>query len=186
MSDWSRGNRHNMPDLRRKNIRLSASKYLGPQWYFLTMIVEGRVWRLQNADLVAEDLALLATGAQKHHFAIAAYCFMPDHLHVLTNGTHEDSNLLRLADGFKQGSAYLFKQVIGERLWQKKFHDHILRSNEPWESVAWYIWMNPVRKGLCKRPEDWPYSGSFTVDWKKLMALGIEPWVPPWKRGLPG
>ena len=175
-----------MPDFRRKNIRLSASRYLGPQWYFLTMVAEGRVWRLQNGDLVPEGLALLASEAQKRKFAIAAYCFMPDHLHVLTNGTQEDSNLLRFADGFKQGSAYSFKQANGKRLWQKKFYDHILRSNELWESVARYIWMNPVRKGLCMRPEDWPYSGSFTVDWKRLMALGIKPWVPPWKRELRG
>jgi len=174
-----------MPGFRRKNIRLPASKYVGPQWYFLTMVVEGRVWRLQNADLVAKHLALLTGEARKHRFAIAAYCFMPDHLHVLTSGTQEDSNLLRFTNGFKQASAYSFKQATDERMWQKKFYDHILRSNEPWESVAWYIWMNPVRKGLCKRPEDWPYSGSFSVDWKKLMTLGIEPWVPPWKRRSP-
>ena len=71
-----------------------------------------------------------------------------------------------------------------QRLWQKKYYDHILRTNERWESVACYIWLNPVRKGLCKRAEDWPYSGSFTVDWRKLMALGVDPWVPPWKKDL--
>jgi len=173
-----------MPEFRRKNIRLSASKYLGPQWYFVTTVVEGRAGRLQDAELVAKNRAILSSGAEKHYFAIAAYCFMPDHLHLLTNGTKENSNLLSFVDGFKQGSAFGFKQVTGERLWQKKFHDHILRSNERWESVACYIWMNPVRKGLRKRPEDWPYSGSFTVDWKKLMALGIESWAPPWKREL--
>jgi len=47
--------------------------------------------------------------------------------------------------------------------------------------VACYIWSNPVRKGLCKRAEDWPSSGSFTVDWRRLLSVGVDPWTPPWK-----
>src|SRR6266704_5083306 len=40
------------------------------------------------------------------------------------------------------------------------------RSSDLWERVAWYIWMNPVRKGLCAHAQDYPFSGSFTMDWK--------------------
>jgi putative transposase len=171
-----------MPDFRRKNIRLPASRYVGQHWYFLTMVVEGRDPRLSNPSLVAEHLSLLATDAQSRHFEIPAYCFMPDHLHILTNGTQGDSDLLRFADRFKQDSAYAYKQQNEQRLWQKKFHDHILRANEHWESIACYIWLNPVRKGLCQRAEDWPYSGSLTLDWRRLLAVGLDPWVPPWKK----
>ena len=174
-----------MPDFRRKNIRLPASHYIGRWWTFLTMVVEGRVKRFFNASPVAENLALLTQHAQVCHFVISAYCFMPDHLHLLANGIEDDSDLLQFADGFKQDSAFAFKQQTGLRLWQKKYHDHILRAHERWESVACYIWMNPVRKGLCQRPEDWPYSGSFSVDWRKLVRLGVEPWMPPWKRTVP-
>ena len=171
-----------MPDFRRKNIRLPAAQYIGRKWYFLTMVVEGRQRRFFNSSRVAENLSLLTEQAQSSNFSISAYCFMPDHLHLLTNGTEEESDLLKFADAFKQDSAFDFKQQSQQRLWQKKFHDHILRSNESWESIACYIWMNPVRKGLCKRPQDWPHSGSFTVDWRRLLTLGIDTWVPPWKR----
>jgi REP element-mobilizing transposase RayT len=168
-----------MPDFRRKNIRLPASHYIGHQWYFLTMVAEDRVNRFSCASLVAENLALLTSHAQSSRFTIPAYCFMPDHLHILTNGTHDSSDMLQFADGLKQESSYDFKQQTRQRLWQKKYYDHILRAHERWESVAYYIWMNPVRKGLCSRPEDWPYSGSFTVDWRKSLTLGLDPWVPP-------
>jgi len=57
-------------------------------------------------------------------------------------------------------------------LWQEKYHDHVLRADERWESGAIYILNNPVRKGLCKRAEDWPYSGSFTADWRRLLSFG--------------
>jgi len=65
-------------------------------------------------------------------------------------------------------------------LWQKKFYDHILRETDNFDAVAGYIWMNPVRAGLCDDARDYPYSGSFTVDWKKGMRP-VESWVPDWK-----
>lgn len=173
-----------MSNFGRKNIRLPASYYFGQQWYFLTMVVEGRAPRFSNPTRVAENLSLLTRHAQMSHFTISAYCFMPDHLHILTNGTQEDSSLLRFANAFKQDSAYSFKWQTGQRLWQKKFHDHILRANERWEAVAGYLWLNPVRVGLCERAEDWPYSGSLTVDWRRLLAIGVDPWVPQWKKDL--
>ncbi len=173
-----------MTDFQRKHIRLSAPRYIGVQGYFLTVCTEGRLIRFRDAELVNTLLGFLSETAQAAGFAIFAYCFMPDHLHFLTAGVREDSDLLRFAKGFKQRSGYLFRQRTGERLWQKKYYDHILRANERWEAVAWYIWMNPVRGGLCARPEDWSFSGSFTVDWLKLLAPPEELWTPPWKKNL--
>ena len=167
---------------KRKNIRLPRSCYIGRQWYFLTTCTEGRISRFQDSYLFNQHLELLKEGACDHGFALQAFCFMPDHLHLLVKGTRETSECLTFINGFKQGSAYAFKQITGERLWQHKPFDHILRSDEHWEPVAWYIWMNPVRKGLCGRPQDWPFSGSETLDWKKLLAPPKELWLPPWKR----
>ena len=164
-----------MAEFRRKNIRLPATHYVGRWWYFLTMVVEGRIEHFSDAGLVAQNLRILTEHALAKHFAISAYCFMPDHLHPLTNGTEDDANLLRFGSGFKQQSAFTFKQRTGARLWQKKYYDHILRADERWEPVACYIWNNPVCKGLCERAEDWPFSGSFTVDWRKLLSVGVDP-----------
>ncbi len=173
-----------MSDFHRKHIRLSAPRYIGLKGYFLTMCTEGRLIRFRNAELVKSLLGLLSQSSKAAGFVISAYCFMPDHLHILTGGVREDSDLLKFTKGFKQRSGYLYRQSTGERLWQKKYYDHILRPNERWEAVAWYIWMNPVRKELCARPEDWPFSGSFTVDWRTLLAPPEEPWIPPWEKGL--
>jgi putative transposase len=170
-------------EFRRINIRLPASSYIGHQWYFLTACTQDRIPRLQNAALVGEHLNLLTNGAKEECFDIQAYCFMPDHVHLLVSGTHETSDCLKFINGFKQRSAFAFKQSTGKKLWQHKPYDHILRPNERWEGVAYYIWMNPVRKGLCARPEDWPHSGSQTMDWKSMLTPPEELWVPPWKKG---
>ena len=37
-------------------------------------------------------------------------------------------------------------------------------------------------KGLCERPEDWPFSGSLTIDWIRFLTPPEKQWVPHWKR----
>jgi REP element-mobilizing transposase RayT len=38
------------------------------------------------------------------------------------------------------------------------FFDHIVRNQQDFEETLEYIRMNPVRRGLVKNPEDWPYT----------------------------
>lgn len=167
---------------RRKNIRLPRFHYSGQQWYFLTACTQGRTPYLNNAGLVSRHLALLTEQAQREASTVIAYCFMPDHLHLLVGGLMDDSNCLGLMRTFKQRSGFAFQRSSGTRLWQHKFYDHILRPKDRWEPVAYYIWMNPVRKGLCACPQDWPFSGSQTMDWKRLLKSPDPQWTPPWKR----
>jgi hypothetical protein len=87
---------------------------------------------------------------------------------------------VRFAALFKQVTAFEAKRKMGGRLWQAHFYDHIVRQEEPIEPVAWYIWQNPVRRGLCSAPHRYPYSGSETMDWKKA-SIVAEAWIPPWK-----
>ena len=74
---------------------------------------------------------------------------MPDHLHAVVGFGREDG-LKRVVVNWK---TFLAKR-IGVK-WQRDFFDHRLRNEtevkEKWE----YALMNPVRKGLCERVEDW-------------------------------
>jgi putative transposase len=102
-------------------------------------------------------------------FDLLLFTFMPDHLHLLLEGTSEKSNARRSVKLFKQLSGYWFKQKFGSRLCQKGYHDRILRGDEIPEAVAWYVLNNPVRKGLVLNPFDYPFSGSFVFhDLKQL------------------
>ncbi len=48
--------------------------------------------------------------------------------------------------------------------WQDGYHDHKFRTPES-ESRKWeYVCLNPVRYGLVKRPEDWPFGGEIFYD----------------------
>ncbi|UCB52301.1 MAG: transposase [Candidatus Zixiibacteriota bacterium] len=127
--------------------------------YFLTLCcLDGRQV-FTDAPIVESLLQTLKLCCQNHGFKNYVYCFMPDHLHLLVQG-EEKSDPLKMVKEFKQLTGYYFKKNTGGRLWQKSYHDHILRKEEDAESVVRYILENPVRKALVDQTEDYPFSGS--------------------------
>ena len=108
---------------------------------------------------------------------------MLDHMHLLAAGASEESNLIKFVESFKQETAFEFARRTHRRLWQFKYYDRILRACDAADRVAWYIWLNPVRKGFCRTPADYPFLGSFTELGVKLLKGSVaREWTPPWKR----
>jgi hypothetical protein len=113
---------------------------------------------------------------------IHAYCVMPDHIHVLVASPSERSNLIKFVETFKQETAVEFARKTNSRLSQFEYYDRILRSADSADRVAWYIWLNPVRKGLCRAPADYSFLGSFTeLGAKLLKGSAAAEWTPPWR-----
>jgi hypothetical protein len=48
--------------------------------------------------------------------------------------------------------------------WQENFFDHRIRTDAEWEEKFRYIRNNPIVKGLCARPADWPWQSLGTDD----------------------
>ncbi len=164
----------------RKRNRLPRSCYIGQQWYFITACVGAERPAFSSGRLVRVLLDLLREQCSICSFDVYAYCFMPDHLHLELAGLSGSSDAIMLLHDFK-GIATSQARALGVgNLWEKGFHDHILRDDDDHNAVAWYIFNNPVRKGLVKDPRDWPYSGSWMFDWKKALTP-IEQYNPPWK-----
>jgi len=107
---------------------------------------------------------------------------MPDHLHLILMGQRESADLAAVVKAFKGAATAVARQKGVRNLWEKSFYDHVLRSGEEIDEVAWYVFMNPVRAGLLKRMEDWPHSGSFLFEWRSRNEPARE-FVPPWKNG---
>ncbi len=91
---------------------------------------------------------------------VLTYCLMPDHLHFLAGPREDGRSLLLFINRFK-GKTTNTAWRVGRsgRLWQPRFYDHALRSDENLRKVAEYIMLNPVRRGLVIHPEEWPWSG---------------------------
>jgi len=169
----------------RKNIRLAPQNYLGYGTYFVTICSHNRNPHFADISFGHVALGHLISLSARHSFLLHAFCLMPDHLHFLSEGHSPQSNLLRFVTAFKQRTALAYKNRTAGPLWQTKFYDHILRAPDQLESVACYIWANPIRKGLCEDATLYPLSGSQTLDWKKRCGHS-DIWQPPWKVRLPG
>ena len=45
------------------------------------------------------------------------------------------------------------------KLWQPRYYDHIVRSDEKMNAICEYILQNPIRKGLVESIDGWPWCG---------------------------
>ena len=143
--------------------RLRGFDYCGPHRCFVTFCTHARQPYFQSGDAVSLIAAQLLRTATDHAFAVIAYCYMPDHLHLLVEGCAVDATLAQFVRSFKQRSAFHWKQQAGGTLWQRSYYDHVLRDDESTRDVARYILENPLRAGLAARVEDYPYLGSMTM-----------------------
>ena len=97
--------------------------------------------------------------AASNDFDVLAYCFMPDHLHLLVKGKTQDADLRVFVSTAKQRAAYVARTFIRGRLWQPGYFDRILRDEDDAYAVIKYIRDNPVRAGLVQAADDYPFSG---------------------------
>jgi len=163
---------------RHRDIRLPHENYLGSRWYFTTICTRNRAKVFREKTLCDWVLRVLREESTRHWFFVKAFCLMPDHLHLLLQGSSLNADLMKFIDGFKQRTSHGFWARNMKELWQVSFYDHILRDKDVPAAVAWYIWLNPVRAGLVKKAEEHPYSGPFVKDW----SGGEQPqtsWLPP-------
>ena len=170
------------PAVERKNIRLPAEFYRGRRLYFLTLCFHQRRRYGANPGLASWLTSRLRTHTTACGFFVHAYCVMPDHMHILAAATGDESNLIKFVESFKQDTAIAFARRTRRRLWQFKYYDRILRASDSADRVAWYIWLNPVRQGLCRAPSEYPFLGSLTeIGAKMLKTCAPSAWTPPWK-----
>jgi putative transposase len=101
--------------------------------------------------------------------AVGRYVLMPDHIHLFVCGPN-DFELGRWMGMVKQCLEKVLAVTAsptGRRLqktiWQRRFFDHVLRSEENYAQKWEYVRDNPVRAGLVANADDWPYAGEIIL-----------------------
>ena len=64
-------------------------------------------------------------------------------------------------DAIKGASARKINVLLGRSgaIWQEEFFDHVLRSSESYSQKWDYVKENPVRAGLVRSSDEWPWQG---------------------------
>ena len=156
--------------LYKKRIRLKEFDYTGCYRYFITLGTHDKDSTFKNNPQVVEWLIdVLKEKSESHGFRVWAYCFMPDHLHLLIEGKDIHSDMRRFTSSYKQSTGFLFKKKMGVSLWQINYYEHVLRrEEEDTMEVVRYILGNPVRKGLVSDFWEYKFLGSFELDVKEI------------------
>jgi putative transposase len=141
---------------------LKTFNYLGEYRYFLTFCTHQRHRAFVSAERVDVASTQILRAAADERFALTAYCYMPDHLHLLAEGRTAASDCRRFIARAKQFSGFYYQKNFGERLWQRYGYERVLREDEATLSVARYIVANPIRAGLANNIHDYPFIGSTT------------------------
>jgi len=160
--------------------RLRSFTYVGLHRYFLTFCTFERRRHFEAADIVHRVWSQIVRAADDEEFEVHAYCFMPDHLHMLVAGAADYSDGRRFISRAKQFSGYEFSRARGSRLWQEYGYEHTLRDTDDGAGVVRYILENPVRAGLAATPDAYRYSGSMRYSVPELLTAVT--WRPPQSR----
>jgi putative transposase len=103
-------------------------------------------------------LNTIGRAKRRHGWKVHAYCLMSNHYHLLIETP--DPNIAVGMQWLNSTYAHRFNEKyerIGH-LFQRRYSDGIILTNEHLHEVIRYIPLNPVRAGLCKRPEGWAWS----------------------------
>ncbi|MBC8165082.1 MAG: transposase [Bryobacteraceae bacterium] len=131
-------------------------EYRAPLW-FVTFNTHRRAHLLANAALHERFRTFCAKAAERH-IMVGRYVLMPDHAHLFVAGAPD----FGLAAWVRMLKLSLSSVVPAPRPhWQAGFFDHLLRHDESYADKWEYVRQNPVRAGLVKTPEEWPYQGEF-------------------------
>lgn len=158
----------------RRPRRIEGFSYRGFHRYLLTFCTAHRAPHLSCAERVATAKSRIEQTATEERFSISAICFMPDHLHILIVGLTETADAQRFVKIAKQRVTYSLREQHGVRnVWQEGYHDWVLRPHQSTQDVIRYVLSNPVRAGLVRNPEDYPFS--FCKDPGALSKSGADP-----------
>ncbi len=111
----------------------------------------------RNALLFVDVLRAIARKLQIHDFVI-----MPDHIHILLSV----DNALTIEQAMqliKGGYSYRLRKEHGytHDVWQRGFADDRVHDFETFRHYREYIAQNPVRAGLVRSSEEYPFSFNF-------------------------
>lgn len=130
--------------------------------YFFTVVTHRRQLLFQDAANVALLRQAFRQVKARYPFDIDAIVILPDHLHCiwrLPPGDDDFSNRWRYIKTEFSQSMVMPVNARGEKsVWQRRFWEHCICNEKDWRNHMDYIFYNPVKHGLARSVDEWPFS----------------------------
>jgi putative transposase len=103
-------------------------------------------------------LDLLGRAAARFEFVCHSWCFLPNHSHFVL--TSKLGNLSKTMHWYGTCTAQAFNRRHARtgHLYQGRFGSRLVKDDAHFSELARYLPLNPVKAGLCRSPEEWPWS----------------------------
>jgi putative transposase len=161
--------------------RLDRAHYQGDAVVHWTLTIYDRATGWLTPEFHFRFRELMFHAAAREGLVCPAYCLMPDHMHLIWMGLRLDTDQLN-------GMAFLrthLEPALSRARFQRQAHDHVLREDErkrnAFAKVCFYITANPVRAGLVKEGQAWPFAGCVVPGYPILDIFGEGHWSKFWK-----
>ena len=131
---------------------------------FLTVCTQDR-----KRCLTSQDAALVLKSAwdKARLWQVGRWVLMPDHLHLFCSPTTIPAEPLeKWVPYWKSEAARHWPRPQELPLWQRDFWDTQLRKGDDYTAKWEYVRANPVRAGLTRNADEWPFQGEeHTLMW---------------------
>ena len=138
---------------KRKPTRLKNYDYSQNGYYFITICTKNKEKILCNivgddAHIVPKEYGLVAEKYLNREKQIEKYVIMPNHIHMiikLDNGTMWASSPTKSVSNIIRSFKTLVTKEIDKPIFQRSFHDHIIRGENDYLKIWNYIDTNPQK-----------------------------------------
>ena len=159
-----------MAYIKRKPLRIANYDYNSNGVYFLTFCTRNREKLLGNVvgdgDLDVPQVQLSDYGKvvdqyvqsvdRLHYAKLLHYVVMPNHFHAILEIFRADMEsaptVMEIVQSFKRHAVVEYIRAVKEKIlppfegtiWQRSFYDHVIRNEEDYRRIAYYIENNPL------------------------------------------
>ena len=141
-------------------------------YYFFTMVTYKRRCFLVD-DLSRTCLRNAWRDVRRNRpFEVVAFCLLSNHLHCVWRLPEGDNDFSQRWMLIKKGFTHRYLRAGGHEsiqshsrekkrergVWQRRFWEHQIRDEQDLQKHIDYIHYNPVKHGIVKAVEDWPWS----------------------------
>lgn len=155
------------------NKSIAGFKIFNGQADFIRMLNTLRYFQIEHTDykftyfMNLPDIQRM--GFKKYFFSYAngkpkivqiiSYCIMPTHFHLILKQLKDNAISIFMQNALNSYSHY-FNYYYHRKgpLWQSKFKNILVRTNEQLLHLSRYLHLNPVTAFLVDRPEEWKFS----------------------------
>jgi putative transposase len=145
-----------------KKIRLDKNAYL-QQGYpcHITICSQQNQQIFVKGKFTCACMELLESLCQEYSIRPFVYCFMPDHIHMIV-AVEGNISIIAFVQTFKsKATIESYKHDFEGKIFQSRFYDRFIRSDQNLQNEIRYVLENPVRAGIVVDYRDYPYSKCF-------------------------